>query len=166
MAVAMIREDQPDDKRLVAYVVPTKGATLEVIKLRDYLREKLPEYMVPGAFVILESLPLTPNKKVDRIRLPAPDRTRQESEESYVAPRTPVEEKLAEIWARVLGLDQKFLFQNPTVADMVVLIVQNKAEQADSKDIDRMLAELEDLSDGEARRRCANDSVKGESEDE
>jgi acyl carrier protein len=117
-----------------------------------------------------------------------------------VAPRTPVEEKLAEIWARVLGLDQvgindnffelgghsllatrvisrviktfnvkvplKFLFQNPTVADMVVLIVQNKAEQADSKDIDRMLAELEDLSDGEARRRCANDSVKGESEDE
>jgi aspartate racemase len=200
MAVAVVREDQPGDTRLVAYVVPKEGKAPEVRNLREYLKEKLPGYMVPGAFVILESLPLTPNKKVDRLKLPAPDRIRPEPEETYAAPRTPVEEKLAEIWARVLGLDQvgiydnffelgghsllatqvisrviytfqvkvplRSLFQAPTVADMAVVIVQKRAEKVESKDIDRLLVELEGLSDGEARRRFADESVKGENKDE
>jgi len=104
--LALVREDQPGDTRLVAYVVPKDGQALEVGNLRDYLKKKLPEYMVPGAFVMLESLPLTPNKKVDRLSLPTPDRIRSQPKEGYTAPRTPMEKKLAEIWALVLGLDQ------------------------------------------------------------
>ncbi|HSU16785.1 phosphopantetheine-binding protein, partial [Longimicrobium sp.] len=93
------REDVPGDRRLVAYLVGE--ATAEA--LRDRLRQSLPEYMVPAAFVFLDALPLTPNGKLDRKALPAPDLA---SAEKYVAPRTPVEEGLAEIWAEVLGLER------------------------------------------------------------
>jgi len=93
------REDVPGGRRLVAYLVGE--ATAEA--LRDRLRQSLPEYMVPAAFVFLDALPLTPNGKLDRKALPAPDLA---SAEKYVAPRTPVEEGLAEIWAEVLGLER------------------------------------------------------------
>ena len=72
----------------------------------------LPEYMVPAAFMFLDSLPLTPNGKLDRKALPAPDQTRPELEETFVAPRTPVEETLASIWAGVLKLDQVGIHDN------------------------------------------------------
>ncbi len=75
-------------------------------QLRTYLRKKLPEVMVPSAFVMLDALPLTPNGKVDRRRLPAPDVTRPELKEAFVAPRTPVEEALAAIWRALLGLEK------------------------------------------------------------
>src|SRR6185312_13620892 len=99
-AVVMVREDT-GDRRLVAYV--TGGVPVE--ELRQSLRERLPDYMVPAAFVVLESLPLTVNGKVDRKALPAPEQPGR-AEEGYVAPRTPAEEVLAGIWADVLGLDR------------------------------------------------------------
>jgi acyl carrier protein len=98
--VVLAREDVPGDGRLVAYVV----GEAEPEALRVHLRQSLPEYMVPGAFVALDRLPLTVNGKVDRKALPAPERA--SAEETYVAPRTPVEEVLAEIWAEVLRLER------------------------------------------------------------
>ncbi len=100
-AVVVVREEAAGDKRLVAYVVP--GAELVPEELRCLLTEKLPPYMVPSVFVLLETLPLDPNGKVDRRALPAPE-TRP-GEASYEAPATPTEEILAGIWAEVLGVE-------------------------------------------------------------
>jgi len=105
-AVVLAREDEPGEKRLVAYVVPEGEAAPSVSELRSFLKEKLPEYMVPSAFVTLDTLPLTPTGKVDRRALPAPDRARPELEAVYVAPRTRQEEILADIWAQVLGVER------------------------------------------------------------
>jgi surfactin family lipopeptide synthetase A len=80
--------------------------------LRAHLKKKLPDYMVPSAFVFLDSLPLTPNGKLDRKRLPAPDNSRPEIEDAFAAPRTPIEEILANIWAEVLKLDQVGIHDN------------------------------------------------------
>jgi acyl carrier protein len=74
--------------------------------LRSYLKERLPEYMVPSAFVLLDALPLTPSGKMDRRALPAPSTARPALGAAYVAPRTAVEELLAGIWAEVLGLER------------------------------------------------------------
>nr|CAC01604.1 peptide synthetase [Anabaena sp. 90] len=101
----IVREDITGDKRLVAYIVPQKEVTPTVTELRQFLKAKLPEYMVPNAFVILESLPLTPNGKIDHRALPTPD-LHSELKHKYVAPRTPVEEILAQIWAQVLKVEQ------------------------------------------------------------
>jgi amino acid adenylation domain-containing protein/non-ribosomal peptide synthase protein (TIGR01720 family) len=95
----VVREDHPGEKRLVGYYV-AGAAVVEPEALRGYLRSKLPEYMVPGAWVGLEALPLTPNGKVDRKGLPAPERGGAEG--AYEAPRTPTEELLAGIWGEVL----------------------------------------------------------------
>jgi amino acid adenylation domain-containing protein len=100
--VVMAREDEPGDKRLVAYHVATRGVAAS--ELRGFLKEKLPEYMVPAAFEQLEALPLTPNGKVDRKALPAPQSGRSGLEVAFVAPRTPAEEALARIWSEVLGI--------------------------------------------------------------
>ncbi len=98
------REDTPGDKRLVAYIVPQPQVTPRISVLRSFLKEKLPEYMIPSAIVILESLPLTPNGKIDRRALPAP-KASSELLEKYVAPRTPIEEILALIWQQVLKVE-------------------------------------------------------------
>ncbi|HSG41190.1 MAG TPA: amino acid adenylation domain-containing protein, partial [Thermoanaerobaculia bacterium] len=99
-AVVVAREDAPGDRRLVAYVTGDVMAG----ELRHTLREQLPDYMMPAAFVKLRALPLNLNGKVDRKALPAPEW--QGAEESPVAPRTPVEEVLAGIWAELLGLER------------------------------------------------------------
>ena len=99
--VVIVREDVPGDKRLVAYVVST--AEVEQAKLRTQLRETLPDYMVPSAFVRLEQLPLTPNGKVDRNNLPQPDLYALTGGRGQ-APRTQMEILLAEVWREVLGL--------------------------------------------------------------
>jgi amino acid adenylation domain-containing protein len=104
-AVVLLREDVPDDKRLVAYVVPKQQAPLTIGQLRDYLKEKLPEYMVPAAFVQLEALPLTPNGKVDRRSLPAPTWEGQ-SEKAYVAPQNELQNIIAGIWRELLQVDR------------------------------------------------------------
>ena len=104
MAVVMVREDRPGDKRLVAYVVASYEATPTSGELRSFLKEKLPDYMIPSAFVYLDSLPITPNGKVDRRALPAPDRNRSQPAEALVAPRDELELQLAKIWEKVLGI--------------------------------------------------------------
>jgi acyl-CoA synthetase (AMP-forming)/AMP-acid ligase II len=95
-AIAVLaREDEAGNKRLVAYIVPDCKRPPTVTELRNFLKQKLPEYTIPSAFVMLSTLPLTPNGKVDRRALPAPDTARPELEKAFVAPRTPVEEVLA-----------------------------------------------------------------------
>jgi amino acid adenylation domain-containing protein len=104
-AIVVAREDEAGDKRLVAYVVAADAAAVDAGELRAHLKRSLPEYMVPSAYVMLEALPLSPNGKIDRRALPAPEAGAVVRGE-YVAPRTPVEEMLASIWAEVLRLDR------------------------------------------------------------
>ncbi|MDI1443592.1 non-ribosomal peptide synthase/polyketide synthase [Polyangium sp. 6x1] len=99
--VVVAREDTSGDKRLVAYVVKKDGAAAPGA-LREHLQSRLPDYMIPSAFVFLDALPLSPNGKVDRRRLPAPEDTRQATEAAYAAPHTDAERALAEIWSEVL----------------------------------------------------------------
>lgn len=111
-AVVSAREDAPGDKRLVAYIVPRQDSTPTVSELREFLSDRLPNHMVPSAFVFLEALPLTSTGKIDRRALPAPETTRPELEDSYVAPRTPDEKALAAIWSRILGIDRVGVHDN------------------------------------------------------
>ncbi|MDF5723198.1 MAG: amino acid adenylation domain-containing protein [Rhizonema sp. PD37] len=104
------REDQQGDPRLVAYFVPIKEQVPTVKTLRSFLKQKLPDYMIPSAFVSLEAIPLSPNGKVDRHALPAPDTSN--FSQSFVLPRTPTEEILAAIWIEVLGLEQVSIHDN------------------------------------------------------
>jgi amino acid adenylation domain-containing protein len=106
-------EDESGQKRLVAYVVAARREEIpRASELRSFLREQLPEYMVPSIFMTLEELPLTRSGKVDRRSLPAPDQSRPEMEDGYVAPVTPVEELLAGMWASVLKVERVGLYDN------------------------------------------------------
>ncbi|BAY66407.1 amino acid adenylation [Calothrix brevissima NIES-22] len=99
-------ETIPTDKRLVAYCVIHQQPAPSITELRRFLGEKLPDYMVPSAFVILPALPLTANGKIDRKALPAPSKARPDIEKAFVAPRTSIEQTLAEIWTQVLDIEQ------------------------------------------------------------
>ncbi|MFO5491976.1 MAG: non-ribosomal peptide synthetase, partial [Cuspidothrix sp.] len=101
--VVIAREDTPDNKLLVAYVVPQPEQTVTTSELRQFLRTQLPEYMVPGAFVILESLPLTPNGKVDRRALPEP--THRSNSDRFIPPRNTLELELTHLWSKILKVD-------------------------------------------------------------
>jgi amino acid adenylation domain-containing protein len=105
-AVVLAREDRPGDRRLVAYVVPRPEHASVNGELRQFLKESLPAHMVPSAFVVLPHLPVGPSGKVDRRALPAPDEAGVMGEDSFVTPRTPVEEMLAEMWADVLKAER------------------------------------------------------------
>ncbi|HEV7367751.1 non-ribosomal peptide synthetase [Arenibaculum sp.] len=108
-AVVLAREDQPGDKRLVAYYAgapePSSELASELASLREHLSSALPDYMVPAAYVRLDALPLAPNGKVDRKALPAPD-GEAFAFQAYEAPAGPAEEALARIWAEVLGVER------------------------------------------------------------
>ncbi len=105
-AVVIAREDTPGDRRLAAYVVlQPQSAALNVSALRSALRERLPDYMLPTAFVVMDAIPLNLNGKVDRPRLPVPEYTRLESGNEFVAPRTPAEQRIAAAWSEVLGIE-------------------------------------------------------------
>jgi non-ribosomal peptide synthetase component F/acyl carrier protein len=100
------REDVLGDKRLVGYVVPALGQTPVVSDLRAWVKDRVPDYMTPVAFVTMERFPLSPNGKVDRKQLPAPDYVRPELSRAFLGARSPAEEVIAGIWAEVLKLDQ------------------------------------------------------------
>ncbi|HYT32145.1 MAG TPA: non-ribosomal peptide synthetase, partial [Thermoanaerobaculia bacterium] len=106
------REEKPGDKRLVGYVVSRTGSSPSVMELRGYLKSTLPDYMVPSTFVFLDALPLTPNGKLDRRALPAPEQTRPELEDVFVAPRNALEQTVARIWGQVLGLEKVGVHDN------------------------------------------------------
>ena len=103
-SVVIAREDEPGEKELVAYVVLSPGAKLNAGELRDHLRKRLPDYMVPAEFVAIESVPLTANGKVDRAALPSSNGSRHS--EAYVGPRTAVEEELVKVLAPLLKLER------------------------------------------------------------
>jgi amino acid adenylation domain-containing protein len=105
-AVVLMREDEPGDKRLVGYVIGEIDGSPKMEDLWRYLRQKLPDYMVPGTFLFLRSFPLNAQGKVDRHALPAPDQSRPELKQSYEPPRNPTEATVARIWCEVLKLEK------------------------------------------------------------
>ncbi|MDJ0572384.1 MAG: amino acid adenylation domain-containing protein [Pleurocapsa sp. MO_192.B19] len=104
--VATVSKDESGNRRLIGYVVPKRSPIPSISDLRKFSLSKLPEYAVPSTFILLKSLPLTSNGKIDRQALPAPDSNRPKLEAVYVAPRTPVEAKLVEIWQELLNLEK------------------------------------------------------------
>jgi acyl carrier protein len=112
-ALVVLREDGAGEQRLVAYVLAKQngGPALTTAGLRRRLKEKLPEYMLPQAFVLLDAFPLTANGKVNHRALPEPDTT-TEMEKSFIAPRTSVEEQLAAMWSKLLGVEHVGIHDN------------------------------------------------------
>jgi hypothetical protein len=106
-SAVVVREDDPGDRRLVAYATPAPGASPPgADELREHLRAVLPEHMVPAAFVVLDTLPLTPNGKVDRAALPVPDASRGSSTAAaFVSPVGQLERQIAQVWAELLRVD-------------------------------------------------------------
>jgi amino acid adenylation domain-containing protein len=177
--------NQPLARKVLRNLVP---------ELRSHLRERLPDYMVPQAFVFLDQLPLTPSGKVDRRALPAPEQSRPAQAETYVAPATRVEEVIAGIWAAVLKLErigthdnffelgghsllatqvisrirQQFqvnlplraLFEAPTVAALALALNRDEAESG-SDEAERLLGELDQISEQEAERLLAHSREHG-----
>ena len=99
------RRDSPGDPRLAAYVALKPGAAVTASQLRQFLKGKLPDYMLPASVVVLGALPHTASGKIDRRALPAPSENRQERQRSYAPPRTATEEQLAQLWSDVLGTE-------------------------------------------------------------
>ena len=185
-AAVVDRMDGLGNSRLVAYVTTATQPAPSISELRRALSQKLLDYMVPSTFVISDRLPLLPRGKVNRLALAAPTKDRPNLESPFVAPRTPVEEQLANIWVDVLDLDEigvyddflelggdslragqvisrvintfrvelalSILFEAATVADMAVIIFQNQAKVTEQEELDRMLEELDALTDEEAKR--------------
>ncbi len=108
----LARVDLATDTRLAAYIIPQNGNTIQISEVRAFLRNRLPEYMVPSYFTILDSMPLTPNGKVNRSALPKPDTSRADLQNNYIAPRNDTEEKLAKIAAELLGVDKVGVHDN------------------------------------------------------
>ena len=132
-AAAVVREDNPGDARLVAYVVTAPDAKPNAADLRRFAQEKLPEAMMPSAFVFLDALPLTPNGKVNRKALPAPEARRPELETAYVAPRTVLERTIAGIWCELLHVEQVGLRDNFfDLGGHSLLVVQMQARLRDA----------------------------------
>lgn len=128
----------PGEARLVAYVVPDKDAAVEVNALRQHLSERLPEYMVPSSFVILEALPLTSNGKVDRRALSQLSRFNQQSDSEYVAPRNETEQAIVAIWQEALqiekvGIDDNFFDLGGH--SLLMVSVHNKLKERFKKDL-------------------------------
>ncbi len=111
-AAVIARNDNSGEDRLVAYFVPGDSQEINIAELRKYMRGKLPDYMIPSAFVKLDKIPLTPNGKLDHKVLPFPEFSRQELSAEYVAPRNAVEKKLVEIVSGLLKIDKVGVYDN------------------------------------------------------
>jgi acyl carrier protein len=158
--------------------------------LRTLLGKTLPSHMIPSAFMFLHALPLSPNGKVDRNRLPPPDPTGFAHERNFIAPQTSTEELLAQMWATLLGLEQQVgihanffdlgghsllatqivsrireefqvelplrtLFERPTIAELALVITEMGSARTEETDVSRILAEIESISEGEAKALIA-----------
>jgi hypothetical protein len=187
-----VRTDESGQNSLVAYVAPAQAADSGG-ELAAFLRVRLPEYMVPAAFVFLSALPLTPSGKVDRGALPSPKLARPERTERFVAPRTETEETLAGIWKEVLrlewvGVNDSFfelgghsllatqviarirtaysvelplrtVFETPTVAGLAAAVDRALSADGAREELDRILRELEGLTEEQVERELADDAV-------
>ena len=111
-AVVVAREDAPGDKRLAAYVVAADPAKFNAGDLREWLKQRLPPYMLPAAVVALLALPLTNNGKIDRKALPTPEQASAAASSRFAAPRTPTEKAMATIWEQVLGVEKVGIHDN------------------------------------------------------
>jgi acyl-coenzyme A synthetase/AMP-(fatty) acid ligase/acyl carrier protein len=105
-AIATVQGETAREKYLAAYFIPRPGETVNQVELRHFLENWLPDYMIPSAFVVMESFQLSPNGKVDRKVLPIPDKNPLSLTQNYVAPRTAIEEVLAVIWAEILEVER------------------------------------------------------------
>ncbi len=188
--VVVTREDIPGEQRLVAYVIPAPGAVASSGELRSWVKTRLPDYMVPSAFVTMKAFPLTPNGKLDRRALPAPER--EPSERPHVALRTPAERTVAGIWQEVLrvesvGAEDNFfdLGGHSLLATQVVSRMRTafqrdlpirwlfesptveqlaaRVETAEREEIVRILDELESLPENGADRREIGPGGRGKS---
>jgi amino acid adenylation domain-containing protein len=110
-AAVIARQDSPGDQRLVAYLIPT-DSDLDIAAVRLFLTTRLPDYMIPAAFVTLDSFPLSPSGKLDRKALPAPDSRRLTITADFVAPRSSLEQDLADIWCRLLRVERVGICDN------------------------------------------------------
>jgi amino acid adenylation domain-containing protein len=176
-AVVIALEDKGSEKRLVAYVV---SALRNVSELRSHLKSRLPDYMIPSAFVYLDALPLTSHGKIDRRALPAPDAERPALAEAFVAPRTPAEKSLAAIWTKLLGVNRigindnyfelggdsllatQLASQVRSVFEIELPLVElfrhpTLAEMATSIE-EAIIEQMEDISDEEAEQLLRNES--------
>ena len=185
-AVVTLRDRGSAEKSLVAYVEPEKRPAPTSSALRKALAATLPDHMIPSRFVMLDTIPLTPTKKVDRKALPEPGNARPEMNTPFIAPRTSLERDISKIWGDVLSLDQvgvhdnfldlgghslaairvisrviptfrvdlspRALFDSPTVAEMAIVIESNLPKPATQEELDRILIELQAMSNEEAER--------------
>ena len=111
-AIVLCRENKPGDKTLVSYVVPTENDPPSQVEISTWVKHALPDYMLPSIFIILKAFPLTPNGKIDRKALPAPDQTHRTGNATCVHPRTPFEELVANIWHDILKINQISVHDN------------------------------------------------------
>ncbi len=112
-SIVLVREKSPGDKYIVAYVVcQSQQSSVDPQKLSDFIKEKLPNYMVPAAIVLLDEFPLTPNGKIDRRALPEPDFVKSNLSTNFVAPQTPLEQQIADIWVKALNINQVGIHDN------------------------------------------------------
>ncbi len=132
-SVVIVSGGDSEEKRLIAYVVPQSGQTVSSAELHAFLKERLPEYMVPAAFVELERMPLTSNGKIDRRALPDADLAKFSSKADCTEPRTPLEEEVLAAWQEVLGIERIGLDDNffeigghSVLATRIIILLRNK----------------------------------------
>lgn len=152
-AIVIPQEYEAGDKRLIAYIVPRNAQSPASKELKDFLKSRLPEYMVPSGFVILEALPLTPNDKVDRKALPKPDKTNLNLEEEYLSARNDVEQKLITLWEQAfriqpIGIKDNFfsLGGNSLMATSMVAEIEKIFDKKLSQGIFFEASTIEDLA--------------------
>jgi hypothetical protein len=129
----IISNDENGEKRLIAYLVPVGGQVVSSNELHAFLKERLPEYMIPAAFVKLDRMPLTSNGKIDHRALPDVELGCSQAEGTYVGPRTPLEEEVVSAWKEVLGLEQVGVHDNffeigghSLLATRVIILLRGK----------------------------------------